>query len=74
VTPHGFWFGEDQSRYVLAVSDSGKLLRAAEAAGIPARRIGTAGGGGLTLPGGDAISLDTLRETHERFFPEWMRS
>jgi phosphoribosylformylglycinamidine synthase len=74
VAPHAFWFGEDQARYVLAVADAAKLIQAAQEAGVPARRIGSTGGAGLTLPGGDAISLDTLRERHERFFPDWMRS
>ncbi|MBV8915213.1 MAG: phosphoribosylformylglycinamidine synthase subunit PurL, partial [Acetobacteraceae bacterium] len=71
---HRFWFGEDQSRYVLAAADPAALLRAAEDAGVPARRIGTTGGPSLTLQGADAISLETLREAHERFFPDWMRS
>lgn len=74
LAPHGWWFGEDQSRYVLAVADSAALLEAAEQAGVPARRIGTAGGEGLTLAGGETISVETLREKHERFFPDWMRS
>jgi len=74
VAPHAFWFGEDQSRYVLAVADPAALLEAATAAGVPARRIGSTGGARLTLPGADAISIDTLREAHERFFPDWMRS
>ncbi|HYZ64394.1 MAG TPA: AIR synthase-related protein, partial [Acetobacteraceae bacterium] len=74
VAPHEYWFGEDQARYVLAVPDSAPLLRAAAAEGVPARRIGTAGGTRLTVPGADAISLGTLREKHERFFADWMRS
>ncbi|MDR3537485.1 MAG: phosphoribosylformylglycinamidine synthase subunit PurL, partial [Acetobacteraceae bacterium] len=41
---HAFWFGEDQARYVLAVPDSATLIRAAEAAGLQAVRIGTSGG------------------------------
>ena len=30
VPGHAFWFGEDQGRYILAVADSGALIRAAE--------------------------------------------
>ena len=71
---HCWWFGEDQARYVLAVADSAALLQAASAAAVPARRIGRSGGRGLTLPGGVAISLETLREAHARFFPAWMGS
>ena len=72
--PHGFWFGEDQARYVLGVSDSAPVLDAARTAGIPARLLGTAAGPGLTLPGGASISLEVLRAAHERFFPAWMGS
>ncbi|MGH7081924.1 MAG: AIR synthase-related protein, partial [Acetobacteraceae bacterium] len=70
--PHAFWFGEEQGRYVLGVGDAAGLIAAAEAASIPARRLGTAGGDDLTLPDGIAISLAALREAHERFFPEWL--
>ncbi len=69
---HGFWFGEDQARYVLAVSDAAPLLAAAAAAGVPAMAIGKSGGHDLKLPGGDTISLDRLRDAHESFFPAWM--
>ncbi len=70
----GFWFGEDQARYVLAVADGAALLAAAQAAGIPARLLGRTGGEGLTLPDGATISLATLRSAHERFFPALMES
>ncbi|MBV8612767.1 MAG: phosphoribosylformylglycinamidine synthase subunit PurL, partial [Acetobacteraceae bacterium] len=71
---HAFWFGEDQGRYVLAVADAAVLARAAEAAGVPALRIGTSGGQDLTLPDGGTISVAALRAAHERFFPAWMES
>jgi hypothetical protein len=69
---HAFWFGEDQGRYVLAVPDSGTVIRAAEAAGLPAVRIGTSGGRDLTLPDGATISVAVLRDAHARFFRTWM--
>ena len=71
---HAFWFGEDQARYVLAVADAAAVLAAAEAAGVPARRLGASGGQGLKLPGGVAICLIEMRAAHERFFPAWMGS
>ena len=74
VPGHAFWFGEDQGRYVLAVADAAVLVRAAEAAGVPAARIGTSGGQDLTLPDGGTISVAALRAAHERFFPAWMES
>ncbi|MDA8049320.1 MAG: phosphoribosylformylglycinamidine synthase subunit PurL [Rhodospirillales bacterium] len=72
IPPHAFWFGEDQARYVLGVADAAGILAAAEAEGVPAVRLGTAGGGDLTLPGGIAISLGALSEAHEHFFPAWL--
>jgi phosphoribosylformylglycinamidine synthase len=69
---HAFWFGEDQGRYVLAVPEAGIVIRAAEAIGVPAVRIGTSGGRGLTLPDGATISIVALRDAHARFFPTWM--
>ena len=74
VVPHGFWFGEDQGRYVLAVADADATLKAAKAANVPARLLGHAGGPSLTLGGDEPISVITLKEAHERFFAEWMRS
>ncbi len=72
VEEHAFWFGEDQARYVLAVADSSAFLQSASFAGVAAIRIGQTGDEDLTLSDGDTISLETLRATHERFFPAWM--
>ena len=69
---HAFWFGEDQARYVLAVNDPAPLIEAAAAAGVPACLLGSSGGHDLTLPGAAPISLEMIREAHERFFPDWM--
>jgi phosphoribosylformylglycinamidine synthase len=71
-TAHGFFFGEDQARYVVAAEDATDLLEAARAGGIPALLLGRTGGNELTLPGGSSVSLGRLREAHERFFKTWM--
>jgi phosphoribosylformylglycinamidine synthase len=68
---HGFWFGEDQARYLLATTDGAALLAAAAAAGIPAEHVGHTGGDCLTLSDSIAISLQSLRAAHEAFFPAW---
>ncbi len=74
--PHAYWFGEDQSRYVLAVADPTALLEAATAAGVAARRLGRSarpgGEAGLTLPSGATISIARLENAHRRFFPDLM--
>jgi phosphoribosylformylglycinamidine synthase len=72
LSPHGFWFGEDQGLYVAATRDSGALLRDAAAHSVPARRLGRAEGLDLTLPGVAPISMRMLTEAHRRFFPAWM--
>jgi phosphoribosylformylglycinamidine synthase len=68
---HDFWFGEDQARYILAVPDAAVILTAAAESGVPAEHIGHATGACLTVPGGISISLQTLRDAHEGFFPNW---
>jgi phosphoribosylformylglycinamidine synthase II len=70
----GWLFGEDQARYLLAVTpdDLGAVLAAAGHVGALARPVGTTGGGALTLAGGDAICLDELARVHARWLPSLM--
>jgi phosphoribosylformylglycinamidine synthase len=72
VPAHGYWFGEDQARYIAATQDSAALITAAQAAGVPAHRLGRVEGPCLTLPDGTTISLERLKAAHDRFFPAWM--
>ena len=67
-----WWFGEDQGRYLVTTKLSDEVIAAAETAGVPNRIIGRTGGAVLTLADGDSISLSTLREAHENWFPEYM--
>jgi phosphoribosylformylglycinamidine synthase len=69
---HAYWFGEDQARYVLAVTDAAALLAAAQAAGVPAASLGRSGGEALVLPGGHSISIADLRQAHEATLPRLM--
>ncbi|WP_369796813.1 phosphoribosylformylglycinamidine synthase subunit PurL [Belnapia sp. F-4-1] len=69
---HAFWFGEDQARYVLAVTDAAPLLDAAKAAGVPATRLGRSGGEALVLPDCRSISVAELRQAHEATLPALM--
>jgi len=72
LAPHGWWFGEDQGRYLLAVADGAALLAAAIAAGVPAALIGQSGGGDLVLAEGPAISVARLTAIHESTLPALM--
>ncbi|MEN3382328.1 MAG: phosphoribosylformylglycinamidine synthase subunit PurL [Hyphomicrobiales bacterium] len=70
----GFWFGEDQARYVVTIKPTqfDDLAARAKTAGVPIRRIGVTHGNALTLPGERAILLDALREHHEGWLPAYM--
>lgn len=71
---HALAFGEDQGRYVLEVDQSevDALTAAADAAGVPVRRIGRCGGTALTVNGEQTISLFVLRRDHEGWLPSYM--
>jgi phosphoribosylformylglycinamidine synthase len=69
---HGFWFGEDQGRYVAATRDGAGLAQAARAAGLPALPLGRARGKDLVVPGAGAISVSRLAEAHEATLPRLM--
>ncbi|HJT07128.1 MAG TPA: phosphoribosylformylglycinamidine synthase subunit PurL, partial [Stellaceae bacterium] len=69
---HAFWFGEDQSRYVLTTSDPETVAARLEAAAVPVRRLGTTGGDSLTVEGADAISTAELRRINEAWLPAYM--
>ncbi|HVA13816.1 MAG TPA: phosphoribosylformylglycinamidine synthase subunit PurL [Stellaceae bacterium] len=69
---HGFLFGEDQARYVLATSAPEKVLANAAAAGVPALVLGLSGGDQLTLAGCGAISVGELTQLNEAWLPMYM--
>ena len=74
IAAHAALFGEDQSRYIIALPANlvQQALKAAGKAGVTARHLGTAGGTQLTAQGCDPISVETLREAHEGWFPTYM--
>ena len=70
----GWWFGEDQGRYLVTVP-SGRadtLLAEADAAGVALARIGETGGDALILGGARPISLGELEAAHEGWLPRYM--
>jgi phosphoribosylformylglycinamidine synthase len=74
IPAHGFWFGEDQTRYVVTVraTDADAVLARAQAEGVPARAIGTTGGNALALPGERPVLLNALTERFEGWLPAYM--
>ena len=70
---HGWLFGEDQGRYLVATApeETEAMIWHAAEAGLPCLRIGTTGGDALVL-GGEAVPLATLRRAHEDWLPGYM--
>ena len=67
----GWWFGEDQGRYLLATADAEPVLRDAQKTGVAAQVVGWVEGDALKL--GDAtVSLDALRAAHDGALPGLM--
>ncbi|HEX2793619.1 MAG TPA: phosphoribosylformylglycinamidine synthase subunit PurL [Croceicoccus sp.] len=70
-----FWFGEDQSRYVVTAAEAEPILEAAAAAGLAAVALGVTEGDAITfrsIGGESRASIADLRETNEAFFRDWM--
>ncbi|MCH7936819.1 MAG: phosphoribosylformylglycinamidine synthase subunit PurL [Proteobacteria bacterium] len=73
VPAHAWLFGEDQGRYIVTTIDAKGLLAAADKAGVPVLQVGITGSDGLSLIGGEAeTALDTLRQIHEGWLPDYM--
>ncbi len=69
---HAWWFGEDQARYLIETAAAAEIMLLAEAAGVPARRVGAVSGAALTLSGGNAISVAQLKSANEGWLPAYM--
>ena len=71
---HAAWFGEDQGRYVLAVSPAlaEEVAERAKLLGLPSRIVGRAGGDALTLKDEAPLNLADLRAAHEGWLPGYM--
>jgi phosphoribosylformylglycinamidine synthase subunit PurL len=72
IAPHGFYFGEDQARYLVSTTDAAALLDAAKAAGVPALRLGTTGGDTIEAPGLGQVALAELVRINTEWLPSYM--
>jgi phosphoribosylformylglycinamidine synthase subunit PurL len=68
----GFWFGEDQARYIVSTKAPDAVLSAAKSAGVPAVILGKMGGQALTLDGNVPMSLSDLQQAFEGTLPALM--
>jgi len=71
---HGWLFGEDQARYLLAVERNSvnPVISTAKAKGIAAQIVGTVGGDRIQAEGAFDVSLDKLRAANEAWLPNLM--
>jgi phosphoribosylformylglycinamidine synthase subunit PurL len=80
MTPEQWWFGEDQSRYVVTIPDQDKLDQFighyVDNEGLnhsDFKLLGTTKGLDVVL-GGSIVPLTDLRAAHESFFKNWMEA
>ena len=71
-----FWFGEDQSRYLVACAPGAgdTLLLKAAMAGVQASKIGRFGGAMIRLDALDSLSLLDLADMHDRPLQDYMNA
>ena len=67
-----YCFGEDQGRYLVATRDKIIITEMAKRCGIELSYLGKSGGNTLTVNKRASISLNSLRDAHEGWFPEYM--
>ncbi|MBR9861973.1 MAG: phosphoribosylformylglycinamidine synthase subunit PurL [Rhodobacteraceae bacterium] len=65
----GWFFGEDQARYLVATANAQAVLEAARDAGVPAETIGSFGGNDITL-GAESLPLSTARAGFAECLPK----
>ena len=71
---HAFWFGEDQARYVVTATreNAEKILARAQDASVMVQKLGVTGGDAVKLPGERPLSVATLSDRFEGWFPNYM--
>jgi phosphoribosylformylglycinamidine synthase subunit PurL len=72
IPAHGFWFGEDQARYVVTAKNTQPVIERAKAAGVPLQILGATGGGVILLPGERPLRVADLKDRFEAWLPVYM--
>ncbi|MBC7150076.1 MAG: phosphoribosylformylglycinamidine synthase subunit PurL [Rhizobium sp.] len=72
--PIAVFYGEDQGRYVLTVTQDNvdAVQMRAEAAGVFCPWIGRTGGNNVVLGDARPVAIEELRSAHESWFPRYM--
>ncbi len=73
---NGWYFGEDQARYLLAVDANSvnPILSTAKSMGVSAQSIGTFGGDRIKADNHIDLELSNIRATYEAWLPGYMES
>ena len=75
IPDHAFFFGEEQSRYILTSSDANSIMEIAKRHNVSAKILGkTTKHQELTIDKIGNISLQRCFEIHERWLPEYMKT
>ena len=69
----GFWFGEDQARYILAVKEDDAEAFESLMADLPLTKIGVTGGHELKIRDSVTILISELFDLNEGWFPALMQ-
>ncbi|MCO5129519.1 MAG: phosphoribosylformylglycinamidine synthase subunit PurL [Xanthobacteraceae bacterium] len=74
LVPHGYWFGEDQARYLVTVRDADLLgvLSKLKAVEVPVAQIGRTGGDAVAIAGERPVKIARLRAAFESWLPDYM--
>lgn len=70
--PYGFWFGEDQGRYLIAAAAGSDIEMRAEKDGVTLLKVAQSAPGELTFADGVSISREDLQRQHEAWMPRFM--
>ena len=72
--PHGYWFGEDQGCYVVAIDEQNAhlLLDSAASQKIDVKFLGVAAGRDIVLEGEEPLAVRMVKQAHESWLPEHM--
>ena len=70
---HAWYFGEEQGRYLLAVSpENANIIKERTAGtGLPMIELAKSGGDTISLPDEPPLPLATLKSAHEAWFPRY---
>jgi phosphoribosylformylglycinamidine synthase len=66
-----FWFGEDQSRYVITTNNPDKIIASAKVAGVPLEKIGITAGLDLSINSA-SVSVAEIIRINEEWLPKYM--